>query len=254
MNKKIYFFLTFALCLLTFSFISGCGKYMAQYSPPVIIERYPVAGAGGVGTFETIWVKFSKSMDTSGLTSIESVGSKIKFASDMTATVTFYPYATAEVIWSDDDTKLTFANIFFIANPGNRIHIQTSKEAFQDVNGQYLTENADLWNFTLAGLYVISRFPTIDATVPNIPMTLVATFDNPVVTSGFSAGLGSGHTAGAPIPSVPTITWSNSDKTVNVENISWEASPGKVVEITYEAIDIYGNIVTNGQLFKYNVQ
>jgi hypothetical protein len=254
MNKKTYTFLAFALCLLTFAFISGCGKYATQYSAPVIIERYPVAGTGGVGTTETMWIKFSKSMDTSGLTSIDSLATKIKYVSDMTATVTFYPDATPEVIWSDDDTIMTFINLFFIANTGSRIHLQASLEAFQDRNGLYLAENADLWNFTLAGLYVVSRSPTTETTVPNSPMTLVATFDNSVSTGTFLAGIGTSHTAGAPIPYPPSITWSNSNKTVSIGNITWEASPGKVIDITYEATDIYGNVTRNGQLFKFNLQ
>jgi len=254
MNKKTYALLAFGLCLLAFAFISGCGKYATQYSAPVIIERFPVAGAGGVGTNETMWIKFSKSMDTTGLTSIDSLASKIKFSSDMTATVTFYPDATPEVIWSDDDTKMTFTNIFFVANAGSRIHYQASMEAFQDRNGLYLAESTDLWNFTLSGLCVVSRSPTNDSSVPNSPMTLVATFDNSVSTGTFTAGLGISHTAGAPIPSSPSIAWSNSNKTVSIGNITWEASPPKVVDITYEATDIYGNVTRNGQLFKFNLQ
>jgi hypothetical protein len=253
MNKNVFLFLTFTLLVLTFAVTSGCGKYMAQYSAPVILERYPVLGVGGVGSGETLWVKFSKSMDTSGF-SLAEIGSKIKFPIDMTATATFYPDITPEMTWSDDDTKLTMANFFFIANPGNRVHMQASKEAIQDTNGQYLTENADLFNYTLAGLYVTERYPTIDAIITNIPITIVATFDNSVVTSEFLAGMGPDHTAGSPIPALPSVTWSNSDKTVSIENISWEASPGNVVEITYEAMDIYGNIVTNGQLLKYKLQ
>jgi hypothetical protein len=144
-------------------------------------------------------------------------------------------------------------NFFFIANPGNKVHFQTSKEAFQDINGQFVTENADLLNYTLAGLFVAERYPTIEETITNIPTTIVATFDNPVSTGTFLAGTSESHTAGMWIPASPSITWSNSDRTVSIENISWEASPGNVVEITYEAMDIYGNIVTSGQLFKYNV-
>lgn len=254
MTKKLYIFLTCALCFLTFSIISGCGKYATQYSAPVIIERYPVAGAGGIGSTEAIWVKFSKSMDTNG-SSIADIANKIKFAADTTATVTFYAYPTPEAVWSEDDSKLTITNFFFIANPGNRIHIQASKEAFQDVNGLYLTENADLWNFTLSGLNIVSRFPTIDAMISNVATTIVATFDNSVATVSFAVGTGEGHTAGMSIPPLPLLSysWSDSDKTLSVENISWEAASG-TVDITYEAVDIYGNVVTNGQLFKYNVQ
>jgi hypothetical protein len=252
MTKKIYIFLTFALCLFTFFMISGCGKYITQYSAPVIIERYPVAGTGGIGSSETLWIKFSKSMDTNS-SSIADFINKIKIAPDMTATVTFYPFPSPEATWSEDDSKLTITNVFFVANPGNRIHIQSSKEAFQDVNGQYLTENADLWNFTLSGLNIVDRYPTIDATISNVPTTIVATFDNSVATVSFAVGTGEEHTAGLSIPYPPSYTWTNSDKTLSIENVSWEASSG-TVDVTYEAIDIYGNVVTNGQLFKFNVQ
>ena len=135
MNKNIYIFLTLLLLVSSFAVISGCGKYMAQYSAPVIIERYPALGAGGVGSGETLWVKFSKSMDTSGF-SISEIGSKIKSPIDMTATVEFYPDVTPEMKWSDDDTKLTMKNFFMIANPGNKVHFQTSREAFQDKIGR----------------------------------------------------------------------------------------------------------------------
>jgi len=252
MNKNIFLLLTFTLLISSFAVISGCGKYAAQYSAPVIIERYPAAGAGGRGSGETLWVKFSKSMDTSGFSTSE-IGSKIKFPIDMTATATFYPDITPEIIWSDDDTVLTMTNFFFIANPGNRVHIQASKEAIQDKNGQFLTENADLFNYTLAGLYVTDRYPTIETKVTNTPITIVATFDNPVNTGTFLAGTSESHTAGSWIPASPSITWSNSDRTVSIEDISWEASLGNVVDITYEAMDIYGNIVTNGQLFRYKL-
>jgi hypothetical protein len=120
-------------------------------------------------------------------------------------------------------------------------------------HGQFLTENADLWNFTLSGLNIVSRFPTIDATISNVPTTIVATFDNSLVIVSFAVGTGEGHTAGLSIPYPPSYTWSNSDKTLSVENISWEAASG-TVDITYEAIDIYGNAVSNGQLFKFNVE
>jgi hypothetical protein len=251
MTKKIYLFLTFALCLLAFAVISGCGKYAAQYSAPVIIERYPVAGAGGIGSAETLWLKFSKSMDTNG-SSIAEMINKIKFAADMTAVMTFEPGVTPEVAWSEDNTKLTLTKIFFIADPGNRIHIQSSREAFEDENGQFLTENADLWNFTLSGLNIVDRSPSIEAVISNVPTTIVATFDNPVATGSFAVGTGESHTAGMSIPFPPSYSWTNSDKTLTIENISWEASG--TIDITYEAVDIYGNVVTNGQLFKFTVQ
>ncbi len=252
MKKKIYILLIVVFCISSFAFLFGCGKYAAQYSAPVILERFPAEGTGGIGTTETLWIKFSKSMDTTGLNSINAIATNIKFATDNTAMVTFEPGVTPEVVWSEDNSKLTLVNLFFTADSGNRIHIQSSREAFQDVNGLYLTENADLWSFTVSGLNIVSRYPTIDATISNIPTTAVATFDNSVVTASFLISTGEGHTAGMPIPSPPSFTWSNSDKTLSIENVSWEAASG-TVNITYEAIDIYGNVVTNGQLFNYNL-
>jgi len=250
MSNKIYILLAFSLVLLTFAAISGCGRYAAQYSAPVVLERYPPAGTGGIGTTETLWVKFSKSMDTSGFSTVE-IWNKIKHATDMTATHEFYPDATPEVIWSDDDTKLTMTNFFFIANPGNRVHFQTSKEAFQDTNGQYITENANLWNFTLSGLNIVSRFPTIDATVTDGGLTSEVVFNNPVDPSSFLVYTGPDHTAGA--PTTYEGSFSNSNITLSFEVSDWPGTPPVVVDITYEAIDIFGNVVTNGQLVKYTV-
>jgi hypothetical protein len=252
MNKKIYIFLVIAFCLSSFVIISGCGKYATQYSAPVILARYPAAGAGGIGTTETLWIKFSKSMDPAGISSIDALSTKIKFASDSTATVTTEPGITPEVIWSEDNSRLSLVNLYFTANSGDKIHFQSSREAFQDVNGLYLPENSELWNFTLSGLNIVDRSPTIDATISNIQTTIVATFDNPVVTGSFLAITGEGHTAGKPIPLLPSFTWSNSDRTLSIPNVSWEAASG-TVNITYEAVDIYGNVVTDGQLFKYDV-
>ena len=251
MSKNIFLFLTLALLVSTFAVISGCGKYAAQYSAPVILERHPPSGTGGIGTTETLWIKFSKSVDTSGTSSIENMIAKIKYATDMTATVTFCAGLTPEATWSDNDTELTLTNIFFVADPGNRIHIQSSKEAFEDVNGQYITENADLWNFTLSGLNIMSRIPTLDVTVTNLSILHEVTFNNSLATWEYF--MGPSHTAGSPDPLPPIFYISNSNMTITFEVTSWESS-SSVVDITYEAIDIYGNVVKNGQLFMYNVQ
>ena len=252
MNKNIFLFLTFTLLVLSFAVISGCGKYMAQYSAPVILERSPAEGAGDIGTTETLWIKFSKSMDTSGTASIENMITKIKYATDMTATVTFYPDITPEVTWSDNDTKLTITNVFFVADPGNTIHIQSSKEGFQDINGQYLTENADLWNFTLSGLTIVSRDPSIEAVVTDGGLTAEVVFNNSVDPSSFLVYIGPYHTAGA--PTTYEGSFSNSNTTLSFEVSDWPGVPPVVVDITYEAIDIFGNVVTNGQLVKYKLQ
>ena len=252
MNKKIHILFIIAFCVSSFLFIFGCGKYATQYSAPVILARYPAAGAGGIGTTETLWIKFSKSMDPAGISSIDALSTKIKYASDSTATVTTEPGITPEVIWSEDNSRLSIVNMYFTASSGNSIHFQSSKEAFQDVNGLFLPENSDLWTFTLSGLNVVSRYPTIDAVISNIPTTIVATFDNSVVTGSFLAATGEGHTAGKSIPYPPSFTWSNSNKILSISNVSWEAASG-TVDITYEAVDIYGNVVTNGQLFNYDV-
>jgi len=149
MNNKTYVFLTFALLLFSFTFVSGCGKYVAQYSAPVVISRYPVNGASGIGSHETIWLKFSKSADENNM-NISQLGSKIKWAGDMMATATFEPSLTPEAVWSEDNTKLTIKNVYFTSiEAGARVHITASREAFQDVNGLYLQENANLWNYTL---------------------------------------------------------------------------------------------------------
>jgi hypothetical protein len=71
MTKKIYIFLTFALCLFAFAMISGCGKYITQYSAPVIIERYPVSGTGGVGSTETGYLSI---MTVAGVCNEEEIG------------------------------------------------------------------------------------------------------------------------------------------------------------------------------------
>jgi hypothetical protein len=251
MKKKIYILLIVVFCISSLAFIFGCGKYAAQYSAPVILERFPVAGAGGIGTTETLWIKFSKSMDTSGLTSIDALATKIKFATDNTAAVTFVPGTTPEVVWSEGDSKFSLVNLYFTADPGSKIHFQSSREAFQDVNGQFLTENAELWNFTLSGLNVTSRFPPIGATVANSSITHEVIFNNSLAT--WESFMGPGHTAGNPTPFPPTIYISADLKTITFEVSSW-ASGSSIVDITYEAQDIFGNVVINGQLFNYNVQ
>jgi len=252
MNKNIFLLLTLALLISTFAVISGCGKYAAQYTAPLILERFPAAGAGGIGTTETLWIKFSKSMDTTGISSISAFASKIKFATDISAVVTSEPGITPEVVWSENDTKLSFVNLFFIANPGNRIHFISSQEAFQDANGQYLTENADLWNFTLSGLNILSRDPSIDAVVTDGGLTAEVVFNNPVDPSSFLVYTGPYHTAGA--PATYEGSFSNSNTTLTFEVSDWPGVPPVVVDITYEANDIYGDAVTNGQLVKYNLQ
>ena len=248
MNKNIFLFLTFTLLVLTFAVTSGCGKYASQYSAPVIIERSPANGEGGIGTTETLWIKFSKSMDTTDISSISAFASKIKFATDISAVVTSEPGVTPEVVWSENDTKLSLVNFFFIANPGNRIHFISSKEAFQDVNGQYLTENADLWNFTLSGLNIMSRIPTFDVTVTNSSILHEITFNSPIAT--YEYFMGPDHTAGSSDPLPPTIYISDDSKTITFEVNLWEFD-SSTVEVTYEAQDIYGNVVINGQLLKY---
>ena len=149
MNDKIYIFLIFSFLLFTFSFITGCGKYITQYSAPVIIARHPTNEASGISSNETLWIKFSKSMDENNMGTPE-LFAKVVFASDMTATATFYPDLTCEAVWSDDNTVLTIRNVFFISTEAAaRVHIISSREAFIDTNGLYITEGAKLWNYTL---------------------------------------------------------------------------------------------------------
>jgi hypothetical protein len=151
MKNKIFISLIFSLCILAFAFASGCGKYIAQISPPVILTRSPVLGAGGVASTEALWLKFSKSMDTGG-TSVTEILSKVKIGIDMTATATFDPSLTPEATWSESDTKLTITNVIFVPVPGNVVHIISSKESFQDTNGNFLGEGIDLWNYTLEAI------------------------------------------------------------------------------------------------------
>jgi hypothetical protein len=148
MNNKIYIFLIFSFILLTFAFNSGCGKYITQYSAPVIIDRYPANGATGVASGETIWVKFSKTMNENNMT-LSELGQKMKAATDMTAVATFYPELTPEVTWVEDNTKLVVTNVFFVGTTDDIVHLISSKDAFVDTNGLFLQEDAVLWNYKL---------------------------------------------------------------------------------------------------------
>ena len=149
MNNKIYIFLTIVLCLFAFSFIFGCGKYVTQYSAPVIISRYPPIGAALMGSAEVLRVKFSKHMNENNWIS-EEVASKIYAAADSNATPEIFPELTVEAIWSEDNTKLSVYNIFFSGSAANYVvHLVSSKEAFSDVNGLFLPENTTLWSYTL---------------------------------------------------------------------------------------------------------
>jgi hypothetical protein len=250
MKSKQYLLYILLLSIFSFCFSSGCGRYFSQYSPPVILSRYPALNAGGVGSGETIWVKFSKSIDTAGFT-IGNLFGRVKVADDMTASPELFATPTAEMTWSNSDTQLTISNVFFIANPGNKVHILSSREAFTDTDGQMLTENAILWDYTLSGFNIISRSPTIDATVNDEGLTIEAVFNNPVDVTTFVIATGESHTAGT--PAGITWEWDASNTLLTAEATDWPNMPG-VVDITYGAKDIYGNVVTNGQLVRYNLQ
>lgn len=250
MKNKIYIFLTFAFLLLTFAFISGCGKYAAQYSAPVIISRYPALGADGIGSAEALWVKFSKRMDTSG-TSFNDLINKIVPALDNKATVLIFPDITPESFWLEDDTRLVIRNIFFVASPEGRVHILASREAFKDMDDLKIPENATLWDYTLSGLNILSRSPSLDAIVTNEAMTLEVTFNNPVSTLEV-IGISAIYGLVTPEPSPPDTYWTNSDKTLNIGLNSWEVyGYPATIEVSYRAKDIYGNKVNNGTLLKY---
>lgn len=149
MKTKINFFLTFALFLLTFAFVSGCGKYFTQYSAPTIISRSPAIGATAVSSHEVLWLKFSKGMDVSNL-DLSQLSSKIKSSGDMSAAITIDPILTPEAVWLEDNTMLVIYNVFFTSSESSaRVHLTASKEAFIDVNGLYLPENTELWNYNL---------------------------------------------------------------------------------------------------------
>ena len=146
-NNKIYIFLIFSFIFFTFTFNSGCGKYVTQYSAPVIINRYPANGATGVASGETIWVKFSKTMNENNMT-LSELEQKIKLAT--TATTTFYPELTPEVVWLEENTKLVLTNVFFVGTTTEAVvHLISSKDAFEDTNGLFLQEDAVLWNYQL---------------------------------------------------------------------------------------------------------
>ena len=149
----------------------------------------------------------------------------------MTATVTSFASPSPEVTWSESNTKLTFTNFFMIAFPGSRVHLVASRDAFVDVNGQDLSENADLWDYDLAGIYVTFRDPAIGDTLSNGVMTLEAVFNNPVATIEIATG--PTHTAGAPAAVNELFTLPSSILTFEVD--TW-ASTG-VADITYEAVD-----------------
>ncbi len=149
MDNKKYIFLIFSIFILTFAFVSGCGRYVVQYTAPVILSSSPASGATNVPSDETLSIQFSKSMDSAN-TDINGLMTKIKVASDMTATVTFDASTTPEAVWNGDFTVLTIMNIRFVsAEAAARVHIVASWEAFIDRNGLYLPENTELWNYTL---------------------------------------------------------------------------------------------------------
>jgi hypothetical protein len=126
----------------------GCGKYVEQYSAPTIISSYPALNGISSISGETIWVKFSKKMDTEGY-NLANIQSKFKFAPDMTAVSTTYPELTPEVYWTEDDSKLVVSNFFFLITGDAKVHITASLEAIKTVSGQYINENSDLWLFTV---------------------------------------------------------------------------------------------------------
>lgn len=149
MKNKIFNFLVFALLFLTFGFICGCGKYFTQYSAPTIISRSPVIGATLVPSHEVLWLKFNKTMDINNL-DLSQLVSKVRSANDMNAVITIDATLTPEAAWEEDNTKLIISNVFFTSiESAARVHLIASKEAFEDNNGLYLQENADLWNYTL---------------------------------------------------------------------------------------------------------
>ena len=251
MDNKRYLFLIFAFLLLAFAFISGCGKYLSQYNAPTIISRYPELDAVGIGSSESIWLKFSKPMDTAAIASAEDLATKMANASNMTATIKILPGITPELIWSEDNSTLTISKIFFAASPESKVHIVLSKEALADVNGLFLPEKAELWDFTLSGLYVVSRFPALDAVVTNEGMTLEVTFNNPLVPF-ITLGISIDHGVVTPEPYPPNSYWTNSNMTYNIELNSWEVtSYPATIEISYQAADIYGNNVNGGRFLKY---
>jgi hypothetical protein len=126
----------------------GCGKYATQYSSPVLLSVYPAIDATGMASDETIWIKFSKSMDPGDVT-LSGLGKRLVWASDMTATPTTFAEITPEVTWSEENTKLTVKNIYFIDSPGTLVHVIASLEGFIDTNGQKLPEGTTLWKYSI---------------------------------------------------------------------------------------------------------
>ena len=150
MNNRLYIFLIFSFLLLTFSFITGCGKYATQYSAPVIISRYPPLGSGPMATNEVLWVKFSKKMNENNWTGSTEVMQRIYPATNSTATMETLSDVTVEALWSEDNTKLSVYNIFFTGEASNyMVHLLASREAFSDVNGLFLPENTTMWSYTI---------------------------------------------------------------------------------------------------------
>ena len=149
MDNKKYTFLIFAFVMLAFTFVSGCGRYIVQYTAPSVIASSPAMGATGAASNETLTVKFSKAMDISNM-DLAGLVSKVKFAPDMNAVITFDAAVTPEALWSEDNSVLTVTNVRFVSSDaGARVHIIASREAFIDRNGLYLPEDSALWNYTL---------------------------------------------------------------------------------------------------------
>ena len=148
MNKLKYNLIIFAIFIFTFAFVSGCGRYVKQYSAPVVIANSPAMGQTGVASDAALSVTFSKSMNTTNM-GWPDIISKLKYAADMTATATMPAGVTPEVVWSNSDSTVTITNITFVATPDHHVHIVASREAFMDVNGLFIPENTDLWNYNL---------------------------------------------------------------------------------------------------------
>ena len=138
-----------ALCAVILAFASGCGRYVVQYTAPVVIAMTPAEGTTGVPSNESLVVQFSKSMSTTNM-DIAGVIARVKYASDMNAVATYDAALTPEAVWSSDNSILTINNMRFVSSDaGAIVHIVASKDAFVDVNGLYLPENTELWNYKL---------------------------------------------------------------------------------------------------------
>lgn len=149
MSNRTYLIFIISVSMFTLISMSGCGKYFEQYSSPLILSRYPALGATNVPTNEIIWVKFSKRMDTFG-TTIEALLAKVLFAADNSAQSGLDPSATPEAKWSENNTKLTITNVFFVSTEAAaRVHILATKEGFEDLSGLYIQEHTTLWNYLL---------------------------------------------------------------------------------------------------------